>query len=53
MKTINEINASKVPLVIIDKKLNNLDDVILFPEKVKAAKEVIRKLGLPKQKLYS
>lgn len=53
MKTIKELNASKVPLVIIDKKLNNLDNVILFPEKVKAAKQIITKIGLPKQKHYN
>ena len=53
MKTINEINSSKIPLVVIDKKLNNLDDMILFPEKVKAAKKILKKIGLPKQKHYS
>jgi hypothetical protein len=43
------INTSKVPLVIIDKRLNDLDNVILFPEKVEQAKQIIRKIGLPKE----
>ena len=49
MKTIAEINKSKVPLVIIDKRLNKLDEEILFPKKVEKAKEVFAKLGLPKK----
>jgi hypothetical protein len=53
MKTIAELNASKVPLVIIDKKLNRLDDVVLFPKKVEKAKKIIEKIGLPKQKVHN
>lgn len=53
MKTIADLNASKIPLVIIDKKLNSLDDVVLFPRKVEKAKKIIEKIGLPKQKQYS
>lgn len=47
MKTIEELNASKVPIVIIDKSLDKLDDVVLFPDKVERAKETIDKIGLP------
>lgn len=47
MKSIAELNASKVPLVIIDPKLNELKNVILFPEKVAKAKAAIARLGLP------
>ncbi len=43
MKTNEELNASKVPIVIIDKSLDKLDDVVLFPEKVEKAKETIAK----------
>jgi hypothetical protein len=50
MKSIAELNASKVPLVIIDGKLNALDKVVLFPEKVEQAKKIINKSGLPKKK---
>ena len=53
MKTITELNASKVPLVVIDKKLNGLDNVVLFPKKVEKAKKIIEKIGLPKQKLHN
>ena len=49
MKTITEIKNSKVPFVIIDKRLNKLDEEILFPEKVEKAKEIFSKLGLPKK----
>ncbi|HET9505396.1 MAG TPA: hypothetical protein VFO93_17765 [Hymenobacter sp.] len=47
MKTITELNASKVPLVIIDPALNKLRDVVLFPEKVEKAKQAIAQLGIP------
>jgi hypothetical protein len=50
MKTIVEINASKIPLVIIDKKLNRLNEKILFPQKVTNAIKTINNIGLPKIK---
>ncbi len=50
MKTINELNESKVPIVKLDKSLDKLNDVVLFPEKVKRAKETITKIGLPNKK---
>ncbi|MDX2196802.1 MAG: hypothetical protein NW207_10320 [Cytophagales bacterium] len=53
MKSIEELNNSKVPLVIIDKRLNDLDNFVLFPEKVEMAKKIIAKVGLPKQPHYS
>jgi hypothetical protein len=53
MKTIEELNASKVPIVVIDKSLDKLDDVVLFPEKVEKAKETIAKIGLPKKQQHS
>ncbi|MCY7293060.1 MAG: hypothetical protein LH615_12845 [Ferruginibacter sp.] len=49
MKTIAELNRSKVPLVIIDKRLNKLNEIILFPRKVENAKKIIAKFGLPKK----
>ena len=51
MKSIQELNDSKVPIVIIDKSLNKLDKVVLFPDKVEKAKETIAKIGLPKRHL--
>ena len=53
MKTIEELNASKLPIVIIDKSLDKLDDVVLFPEKVEKAKKNIAKIGLPKKSEFS
>jgi hypothetical protein len=49
MKTITELNTSKVPVVIIDKRLDNLDKVVLFPKKVDKAKETLNRIGLPKE----
>ena len=53
MKTIEELNASKVPIVIVDKSLDKLDNVVLFPEKVEKANETIGKIGLPKKQQHS
>ena len=53
MKSIEELNNSKVPIVIIDKSLDKLDTVVLFPDKVKKARETIAKIGLPKKKPHS
>ncbi len=47
MKSILELNKVKVPVVRIDKSLNKYDNIILFPEKVKKAKEDFEKFGLP------
>ena len=47
---IKELNKRKVPIVIIDKSLNKYNDVILFPEKLAKANEMLRKIGLPKTK---
>ncbi|MBE7171047.1 MAG: hypothetical protein INR73_10675 [Williamsia sp.] len=49
MKSIEDIKNSKVPIVIIDKSLDKLNDVVLFPEKVEKASETIAKIGLPKK----
>jgi hypothetical protein len=53
MKNIQELNGSKVPIVIIDKSLDKLDNVVLFPDKVEKAKEAIAKIGLPKKEQHS
>jgi len=49
MKITTEIKKRKIPIVKIDKSLNKYDDVILFPEKLEKANEMLRKVGLPKQ----
>ena len=47
MKHIFELNEKKKPVVRIKKSLNKYDDIILFPEKVEKAKEMLRTIGLP------
>ena len=47
MKTLIEINKTKVPIVRIDKSLNKYDNMLLFPEKVAKAKKAFDTLGLP------
>jgi len=48
MTTIKELNKKKVPVVRIDKSLNKYSNVILFPDKVEKANEMLRTIGLPK-----
>jgi hypothetical protein len=40
----------KVPIVQIDASLNKYKDVILFPESLAKANEMLRTVGLPKDK---
>jgi len=47
MKSILDLNEKKIPVVRIDKVLNKYDNVVLFPEKVEKAKEMLRTIGLP------
>lgn len=47
MKSILELNETKVPVVRIDKSLNELAGKVLFPEKVEKAKQAFEKFGLP------
>ena len=49
MKIINEIKKRKVPIVRIDKSLNKYKDIVLFPDKLEKANEMLRTVGLPKQ----
>lgn len=48
MTTIKELNKRKVPVVRIDKALNKYSNVVLFPDKVEKANEMLRTIGLPK-----
>jgi hypothetical protein len=48
MKVLTELKKRKIPIVKIDKSLNKFDDVILFPEKLEKANEMLKKIGLPK-----
>jgi len=49
MNVITEIEKRKIPIVRMDKALNEYDDKILFPEKLEKANEMLRRIGLPKQ----
>ena len=50
MKTIDQLNKSKVPVIVFDKKLEELRDKVLFPEKLAKANEILSKVGIPKTK---
>ena len=47
--TIEELNSSKVPIIVFDKKLEQFRDKVLFPEKLKKANELLSKGGLPQR----
>ncbi len=45
---IKNIDLKKKPIVLIDKSLDFFNGKILFPEKVKEANKMLKKIGLPK-----
>lgn len=49
MKITTELKKRKIPIVKIDKSLNKYDNIVLFPDKLEKANEMLRKVGLPKQ----
>ena len=48
---IDQLNKSKVPIIVFDKKLEEFKGKVLFPEKLKRANEILKKSGLPKVEL--
>lgn len=48
--TIEQLNSSKIPVIVIDKRLEQFRDKVLFPEKVEKANEILSKAGLPNRK---
>ncbi len=48
MKITSALKKRKIPIVKIDKSLNKYDEIVLFPEKLDKANEILRKIGLPK-----
>ena len=50
MTTIEKLNNSKLPIIAFDKKLEQFRDKDLFPKKMKKAKEILKKAGVPKFK---
>lgn len=53
MKTIEELNKSKVPIVAIDKSLNKFREKTLFPEKLALANEQLKGVKIPLKKKRS
>ncbi len=49
MKKIEQLNSSKVPVIVFDKKLEQFRSKILFPEKLAKANDILAKVGLPKK----
>ncbi|MFM9946028.1 MAG: hypothetical protein ACKVQB_12440 [Bacteroidia bacterium] len=45
---IDELNQSKVPIIVFDKKLEQFRGKVLFPKKLAKANEILAKAGLPK-----
>ena len=39
--TIDQLNKSKVPIIVFDKKLEEFKGIVLFPEKLKRANEIL------------
>ena len=50
MTTLDKLNNSKLPIIVIDKNLERFRDKELFPKKMEKAKEILKKSGLPKFK---
>ena len=48
MKTIDELNKRKIPIVKIDNSLKKYKKQPLFQEKVNKANETLKNIGLPK-----
>lgn len=53
MMTIEELNKRKTPIVVIDNSLEKYKDVVLFPEKLAKANDVLKRIGLPNQSKIS
>jgi hypothetical protein len=53
MKETQKLNKMKAPIVVIDESLNKYNDVVLFPEKLERANEILKKTGHPKDYLKS
>ena len=48
--TVEQLNNSKVPIIVFDKKLEQFRGKTLFPEKLARANEILTKAGMPKSK---
>jgi len=52
MKTVQELNKSKVPIVRIDPSLEQYRGKVLFPEKLAKANEMLTTAKLPNKKKH-
>lgn len=50
MKTVQELNKSRIPIVRIDHTLDQYRDKILFPEKLDKANKMLKGVKLPSKK---
>ena len=48
---MKKIDLNKKPIVVLDKSLDFFNDKILFPEKVEAANQMLKTIGLPNTKM--
>ena len=48
MKSIDELNKRKIPIVKIDNTLEKFKEMALFKDKVDKANETLKRVGLPK-----
>lgn len=48
MKTIQELNEKKIPIVRIDNSLEKYKKMPIFQDKVNKANEALKTVGLPK-----
>ena len=48
--TVEQLNDSKIPIIVFDKKLEQFRGKTLFPEKLAKANEILAKAGLPETK---
>ena len=44
---IEQLNQSKIPIIVFDKNLEQFTNRVLFPEKLALANEILSKFGLP------
>jgi hypothetical protein len=49
MKILKEIKKRKIPIVTIDKSLNDYEGKVLFPEKLQKANDMLKKVGIPEK----
>ena len=53
MKTVEELNKRKVPIVTIDESLEEYKDKVICPEKLQKANEMLKTTKLPRSKNLS